>query len=110
MTEQHPRFESIQEEITTNDIVLYMKGNAQSPMCGFSGTVVQILNQLGVPFKDVDVLQDYELREAIKLFSDWPTIPQLYVKGEFIGGCDIIRDMHQNHELEALLKEKALIA
>jgi monothiol glutaredoxin len=99
----------IKEQITNNDIVLYMKGTAQAPMCGFSATVVQVLKNLGVTFKDVDVLANNEIREGIKVFTDWPTIPQLYIKGEFIGGCDIVREMNESGELEELLKSQQLL-
>lgn len=99
-------FSTIEEQIKSNDVVLYMKGNAQFPMCGFSGTVVQILKHLGIPFTAIDVMQDMEIREGIKQFSNWPTIPQLYVKGEFCGGCDIVREMFDSGELQQLFKEK----
>ena len=92
--------DDIQTTIATNPVVLYMKGTPQFPMCGFSGQVVQILDYLGVPYKGVNVLDDQEVREGIKVFSNWPTIPQLYVKGEFIGGCDIVREMFQSGELQ----------
>ncbi len=105
MTTSHER---IQEEVTKNDVVLYMKGTSQVPQCGFSAVVVQILNSLGVTFLDVNVLVDPEVRQGIKDFSSWPTIPQLYVKGEFIGGCDIIREMYQNGELQTLFKEQGI--
>jgi monothiol glutaredoxin len=98
----------IQGEITENTVMLYMKGNAMFPQCGFSARVVQILTHMGVPFKTANVLEDEELREGIKQFSQWPTIPQLYVKGEFVGGCDIITEMFQSGELEALLAEKGV--
>jgi monothiol glutaredoxin len=101
--------EQIQDDITSNDIVLYMKGNEKFPMCGFSSTVVQILKRLEVPFKAIDVLQNMELREGIKEFTNWPTIPQLYVKGEFIGGCDITREMYETGELQNLLIEKGIL-
>lgn len=91
--------DQIQGVISTNDVVLFMKGTPQMPQCGFSGQVVQILDYLGVPFKGVNVLADGELREGIKSFTNWPTIPQLYVKGEFVGGCDIVREMFQSGEL-----------
>jgi monothiol glutaredoxin len=98
------------EELTnTNDVVLFMKGTAEAPMCGFSATVVQILTQLKVPFKDVNVLVDPNIRQGIKDYSNWPTIPQLYIKSEFIGGCDIVREMFQNGELQNFLKEKRLL-
>jgi monothiol glutaredoxin len=98
----------IESTIKDNAIVLFMKGTKKIPQCGFSATVVQILERCGVDFKDVNVLADPELREGVKQFSNWPTIPQLYVKGEFIGGCDIAREMYQNGELQALLKDKGI--
>jgi monothiol glutaredoxin len=98
----------IANEVKSNDVVLFMKGTPQFPMCGFSGQVVQILDYLGVPYKGLNVLENDELRQGIKEFSNWPTIPQLYVKGEFVGGCDIIREMFQAGELAGLLKEKGL--
>ena len=85
----------IDNEVKSGDVVLFMKGTPQFPMCGFSGQVVQILNYIGVPFKGVNVLEDQEVREGIKAYSNWPTIPQLYVKGEFVGGCDIVREMYE---------------
>jgi monothiol glutaredoxin len=97
----------IQREVTENPVMLYMKGNPQFPQCGFSSRVVQILNHLGVDYKSANVLEDAALRDGIKQFSNWPTIPQLYVGGEFIGGCDIVTEMFQSGELESLLKEKA---
>ena len=103
-------FDRIQKEIDSSDVVLYMKGNAVFPQCGFSSAVVQILSQLGIAFKDVNVLEDNEIREGIKQFTNWPTIPQLYVKGEFIGGCDIIREMYETGELQQLLHDKGLLA
>jgi monothiol glutaredoxin len=99
----------IQQTISDNDIVLYMKGTKDLPQCGFSATVSHILKTLGVDFLDVDVLRDSEIRQGIKDFSDWPTIPQLYVKGEFIGGCDIVKEMFQSGELQELLKERKII-
>lgn len=107
MTE-HPSFSSISKDIKENDVVLFMKGTPEAPMCGFSATVVQILKHLGVKFKGVNILEDESLREGIKIYSDWPTIPQLYIKGEFIGGCDITKEMFQTGELQALLKEKSV--
>jgi monothiol glutaredoxin len=98
----------IDNEVKANDVVLFMKGTPQFPMCGFSGQVVQILDYLGVSYKGLNVLESDELRDGIKSYSNWPTIPQLYVKGEFVGGCDIIREMFQAGELQALLKEKGL--
>jgi monothiol glutaredoxin len=105
----NPVFESIKKDISENDIVLYMKGTKQVPQCGFSATVVQVLERLGIQnFKDVNVLVDPEMREGIKQFTNWPTIPQLYVKGEFIGGCDIVREMYQSGELQDFLKSKGI--
>ncbi len=98
--------ERIRRDITENDVVLYMKGTPVFPQCGFSAAVVQVLTHLGVKFRGVDVLVDPSLRDGIKTFSNWPTIPQLYVKGEFIGGCDIVREMAQSGELETLFSEK----
>lgn len=98
----------IQEEITTNPVVLYMKGTPVFPQCGFSARVVQILSHVGVPFKGVNVLEDMAVREGIKSFSNWPTIPQLYVGGEFIGGCDIVTEMFQSGELQTMLEEKGV--
>ncbi len=103
-------FEKIQQTILGNDVVLYMKGTKDFPQCGFSASVAHILTQLGVKFFDVDVLRDPEIREGIKEFSDWPTIPQLYIKGEFLGGCDIVKEMFQAGELQQILKEKNIIA
>jgi len=91
--------DQIKNVVDSNDVVLFMKGTPQMPQCGFSGQVVQILDYLGVPYTGVNVLADGELREGIKSFTNWPTIPQLYVKGEFVGGCDIIREMFQSGEL-----------
>lgn len=107
MTE-NPKFAEIQQIIAENDVVLFLKGTQKIPQCGFSGTVVAILGRLGVEFKDVNVLADGELREAIKEFSDWPTIPQLYIKGEFIGGCDIAREMYESGELAEMLAAKGI--
>ena len=95
--------DEIKAEVTANDVVLFMKGTPDFPQCGFSGQVVQILNHVGVPYKGINVLADAEIREGIKAFSNWPTIPQLYVKGEFIGGCDIVREMFQSGELASHL-------
>ena len=100
--------DTIKSDITDNDVVLFMKGTPQFPMCGFSGQVVQILSYVGVPFKGVNVLEDQEIREGIKAYSNWPTIPQLYVKGEFVGGCDIVREMFQSGELASHLTEQGL--
>ncbi|HEX3403533.1 MAG TPA: Grx4 family monothiol glutaredoxin [Acetobacteraceae bacterium] len=101
-------FDRIQGEITENPVMLYMKGTAMFPQCGFSARVVQILTHMGVPFKTANVLEDMELREGVKQFSQWPTVPQLYVKGEFVGGCDIVTEMFQSGELETLLEEKGV--
>jgi monothiol glutaredoxin len=98
----------IDSEVKNNDVVLFMKGTPQFPMCGFSGQVVQILDYIGVPYKGLNVLDSDDLRNGIKVYSNWPTIPQLYVKGEFVGGCDIIREMFQAGELQSLMKEKGL--
>ncbi len=100
--------ERIDRDVKADDVVLFMKGTPTFPQCGFSAAVVQILSHLGVPFKSYDVLQDPELRQGIKEYSDWPTIPQLYVKGEFVGGCDIVREMFSTGELAALLEEKGI--
>lgn len=99
-------FDRIQKDLNDNDVVLYLKGTATFPQCGFSAAVVQVLSQIGVPFKDVNVLEDADIRQGIKDFTNWPTIPQLYVKGEFVGGCDIVREMFESGELQDLLKEK----
>jgi monothiol glutaredoxin len=104
----NPTHERIQADITDNPVVLYMKGTPVFPQCGFSARVVQILSHMGVPFKGVNVLEDMEIREGIKEFSNWPTIPQLYVKGEFVGGCDIVTEMFQAGELGSLLAEKGV--
>jgi monothiol glutaredoxin len=98
----------IDNEVKANDVVVFMKGTPQDPKCGFSGQVVQILDYLGVPYKGLNVLDNADLRDGIKTYSNWPTIPQLYVKGEFVGGCDIVREMFQAGELQGLLKEKGL--
>ena len=98
------KFKFIENEINNNDIVLFMKGSALAPQCGFSSSVVNMLKKLNVTFRDIDVLLDPELRQAIKEFSDWPTIPQLYIKGEFIGGCDIAKELYENGELAKMVK------
>ena len=98
----------IDTEVKSNEVVLFMKGTPQFPMCGFSGQVVQILDYLGVPYKGLNVLENDDLRQGIKSYSNWPTIPQLYVTGEFVGGCDIIREMFQAGELQSLLKDKGV--
>lgn len=99
----------IQSLVGGNDVVLFMKGGRMAPMCGFSSVVVQILDHLGVAYQDVNVLADPEIRQGVKDFSNWPTIPQLYVKGEFVGGCDIIREMFEAGELRPFLQEKGLL-
>jgi monothiol glutaredoxin len=104
----NPITERIQGDVTENPVMLYMKGTAMFPQCGFSARVVQILTHLGVPFHTANVLEDPELRDGVKHYSNWPTIPQLYVKGEFIGGCDIVTEMFQSGELETLLAEKGV--
>lgn len=98
----------IESDIRSNDVVLFMKGTPQMPQCGFSATVVHILDHLGVEFKGVNVLTDPEMRQGIKEFSNWPTIPQLYVKGEFVGGCDIVREMFESGELKPFLQQHGI--
>jgi monothiol glutaredoxin len=104
----NPVFARIRDDIGSNDVVLYMKGTPVFPQCGFSAAVVQVLSHLGVKFKGIDILQDPSLRQGIKEFASWPTIPQLYVKGEFVGGCDIVREMYESGELQQLLKDKGV--
>ena len=104
----NPVIQRIQQDIRENDVVLYMKGTPVFPQCGFSAAVVQVLSELGVKFKSFDVLTDPSLRQGVKEFSNWPTIPQLYVKGEFIGGCDIIREMYETGELQQVLEQKGV--
>ncbi|MBV8399709.1 MAG: Grx4 family monothiol glutaredoxin [Acetobacteraceae bacterium] len=104
----NPVFDRIQSDISGNPVMLYMKGTAMFPQCGFSARVVQILSHMNVPFHTANVLEDPDLREGVKQFSNWPTVPQLYVKGEFVGGCDIVTEMYQSGELETLLKEKGI--
>ena len=101
-------FDRIRDEIAKNDVLLFMKGTPVFPQCGFSAAVVEVLSELGVKFHGVNILVDPELREGIKEFSQWPTIPQLYVKGEFVGGCDIIREMFQAGELQQLFADKGV--
>ncbi|MEN9946951.1 MAG: Grx4 family monothiol glutaredoxin [Pseudomonadota bacterium] len=98
--------QQIDDVVKNNDIVLFMKGNKSFPQCGFSGRAIQVLKACGVSFVDINVLEDPEIREGIKQYSNWPTIPQLYIKGEFVGGSDIMYEMYQSGELQALLKEK----
>ena len=99
----NPTHEMLQKEVNENDVVLFMKGSPVFPQCGFSAAVVQVLGELNIKYKGIDVLEDPSLRQGIKDFSNWPTIPQLYVKGEFIGGCDIVREMHETGELMEML-------
>ena len=106
----NPVYERIKQDIADNEVVLYMKGSPVFPQCGFSAAVVQILTNLGVRFKGIDVLTDPSLRQGIKEFSQWPTVPQLYVKGDFVGGCDIVREMYESGELEELLTERGVAA
>ena len=106
----NPVFDQIEGEIKANDVVLFMKGTPVFPQCGFSAAVVQVLTHMGVKFKGIDVLADPEIRQGIKEYANWPTIPQLYVNGEFVGGSDIMREMYQSGELQKLLegaKQKA---
>jgi monothiol glutaredoxin len=105
---ENPVFDRIRQEVQASDVVLFMKGTPVFPQCGFSNAVVQVLTYLNVPFKGVNVLEDGEIREGIKQFSDWPTIPQLYVKGEFVGGCDIVREMFEQGELREYLAAKGI--
>lgn len=105
---ENPVFGQIRADLAENDVVLYMKGTQVFPQCGFSAVVVNVLNNLGVTFKSVNVLEDEEIRQAIKEFANWPTIPQLYIKGEFIGGCDIVKEMFSSGELQELFKSKGI--
>ena len=105
---ENPTFDLIQSELDENDVVLFMKGSPMFPQCGFSAAVAHVLTTLQIKFKGVDVLQNADVREGIKQFSSWPTIPQLYVKGEFIGGCDIVREMAENGELEQIFDNKGI--
>jgi len=105
---ENPVFAQIRSDLAENDVVLYMKGTSVFPQCGFSAVVVNILTNIGVTFKSVNILEDEDMRSAIKEFASWPTIPQLYVKNEFIGGCDIIKEMFASGELQGLLKEKGI--
>jgi monothiol glutaredoxin len=100
--------DQIAKDVAENDVLLFMKGTPVFPQCGFSAAVVQVLSELGVKFKSVDVLKDPDVRQGIKEFSNWPTIPQLYVKGEFVGGCDIIKEMFESGELDTFLKERGI--
>ena len=103
-----PVADKIKKDIAENDVVLYMKGTPVFPMCGFSSQVVQVLSHVGVPFQSYNILDDMELRQGLKEFSNWPTFPQLYVKGELVGGCDIVREMYQSGELQQLMAEKGI--
>jgi monothiol glutaredoxin len=102
--------ERIQTEVNGSDVFLFMKGTPVFPQCGFSAAVIQVLTHLGIKFSTLNVLEDPSIRDGIKAFSDWPTIPQLYVKGEFVGGCDIIREMYETGELAGLLEQKGVTA
>jgi monothiol glutaredoxin len=104
----NPVFERIKSEIDESPVTLFMKGTPMFPQCGFSSAVVQALTMMGVKFKGVDVLADADIREGVKQFSEWPTIPQLYVKGEFVGGCDIIREMYESGELQKVFDENGI--
>jgi monothiol glutaredoxin len=105
---QNSVHDQIAKDLAENEVLLYMKGTPVFPQCGFSAATVQVLSELGVKFKAVDVLKDPEIRAGIKEFSNWPTIPQLYVKGEFVGGCDIVKEMFEEGELETYLKERGI--
>ena len=100
--------DQIKETVTSNDVVLYMKGTPTFPQCGFSSTVVQVMDYLGVDYESVNVLEDPEIRQGIKDYNNWPTIPQVFVKGEFIGGCDIVREMFETGELKTLMESKGV--
>jgi len=104
----NPVFDRIKDEVNATDVVLFMKGNPMFPQCGFSAAVVGALSTMQVKFKGVDVLQDMEIREGIKAYSSWPTIPQLYVKGEFVGGCDIVKEMYETGELQKMFDDKGI--
>ena len=103
-------FEKIRREVNSHDVVLYMKGTAVFPQCGFSAAMVQILSSLGVSFKEINVLADKDLHRALKAYADWPMTPQLYIKGEFVGGCDVIRDMYEQGELQDMLIDKGILS
>jgi monothiol glutaredoxin len=105
---ENPVFSRIRQELAENSVVLFMKGTPMFPQCGFSAAVVQVLTHMGVKFKGIDVLTDPSLREGVKQFANWPTLPQLYVKGEFVGGCDIVRDMYESGELQQVFDEKGV--
>ena len=101
-------FDRIRGEVSENDVVVFMKGTPVFPQCGFSSVVAQVMTTLGVKFKGINVLEDADIRDGIKSFSNWPTIPQLYVKGEFVGGCDIVKEMYESGELQQLMAEKGV--
>ncbi|OFW95177.1 MAG: monothiol glutaredoxin, Grx4 family [Alphaproteobacteria bacterium RIFCSPHIGHO2_12_FULL_45_9] len=105
---ENPVFAQIRSDLAENDVVLYMKGTSVFPQCGFSAVVVNVLSNLGVTFKSINILEDEEMRQGIKEYANWPTIPQLYVKGEFVGGCDIVKEMFSSGELQDLFKEKGI--
>ena len=105
----NPAFDRIQNEIDEHPVVLFMKGSPMMPQCGFSAAVSHVLSSMQIKFKGVNVLEDMEIREGIKEFSNWPTIPQLYVKGEFVGGCDIVREMAESGELQQIFEEKGVV-
>ena len=107
-TQENPALERIEQEINDHPVVLFMKGTPIFPQCGFSAMVVQVLTEMGAKFKSIDVLNEPPIRDGIKEYSDWPTIPQLYVKGEFVGGCDIIREMYESGELTELFSNKGV--
>ena len=106
---KNPAFDRIQNEIDEHSVVLFMKGSPMMPQCGFSAAVSHVLSSMQIKFKGVNVLEDMEIREGIKEFSNWPTIPQLYVKGEFVGGCDIVREMAESGELQQIFEEKGVM-
>ena len=108
ISDNNPVFDRIRETVEGNDVVLFMKGTPVFPQCGFSALVVQVMTLLGVQFKGINVLEDPEVREGIKAFSDWPTIPQLYVKGEFVGGCDIVKEMYEAGEIHGFFEAKGI--
>jgi monothiol glutaredoxin len=108
MDNQNPVHQRISQDVADNEVVVYMKGSPVFPQCGFSSAVVEILSHMNVRFKGIDVLTDPSLRDGVKSYSDWPTIPQLYVKGEFVGGCDIIREMFQTGELQELFDNEGI--
>lgn len=110
MSDEKTVHDWIKNTVETNDVVLFMKGNKNFPQCGFSAQVAQILSLVGAEYKDINVLEDMSIREGVKTFTNWPTIPQLYVKGEFVGGCDIIREMYEQGELQQLMQEKGVAA